>query len=638
MTNDEVDGPCIPGDCSLREAIIAANANPGPDDIVLTGGQVYTLTIAGTGENAAATGDLDITDTVAIFTPFGSGQATIQAGATPGSGIDRVFHINPTLANKFISVRFENLVIRHGTTTGDGGGILFDGVSPANLSQLRLTACRLEANQAATGGGGLWAKDLDTVFFLETFDAAIPAAQVAIRDNIVTAGDGGGMFINNCPMFINFQVTGVFANQASGNGGGLYYTGGASAGRTASLFGVFANNRADRDSNGSGDGGGIYISNTAAATLGQSQIGLGGNRGNRAVHGGGIANFGTLSITASGAAFAIFSDNQATLDGGGIYNSGASATVTATGNVVMQSNRADSDANSTGNGGGVFNNGGTFSMISPTMPAGSFLGQNRAFNGAGLATNGGTVTVSTASVVANNADNDGGGFWISGGTLTICEVILELNNANASGGAFFKSGGTLTANLSRVVSNFAANGSAIASSGGSSNVENNWWGCDDFPILQGNPNLAGCPTFTGTIDSNPRIDLRFIPTPTTIPPNGSSTLTADVTRNTDGVVLPFCNGPRPAPIVMEGRQVFFGLSGPTLGTINPTFGTITNGFATTKFTAGAATGTQDVSATIDIGTQLAQVVIASPVATSDLSLTKTVNNATPNVGQNITFT
>jgi len=58
-TADTADGVCN-ADCSLREAIIAANALAGPDTITLPAGN-YVLTIAGdTGEDASATGDLDI--------------------------------------------------------------------------------------------------------------------------------------------------------------------------------------------------------------------------------------------------------------------------------------------------------------------------------------------------------------------------------------------------------------------------------------------------------------------------------------------------------------------------------------------------------------------------------------------------
>ncbi|MBA7659247.1 hypothetical protein ES703_67221 [subsurface metagenome] len=49
------------GICTLRAAIQEANALAGPDTINLPA-NTYTLSIAGANEDAAATGDLDITD------------------------------------------------------------------------------------------------------------------------------------------------------------------------------------------------------------------------------------------------------------------------------------------------------------------------------------------------------------------------------------------------------------------------------------------------------------------------------------------------------------------------------------------------------------------------------------------------
>src|SRR5437867_11074046 len=71
-TTDAVDA--TPGDgacatagptpvCTLRAAIQEANALRGADVINLPAG-TYTLTIPGRGEDHAATGDLDINDTV----------------------------------------------------------------------------------------------------------------------------------------------------------------------------------------------------------------------------------------------------------------------------------------------------------------------------------------------------------------------------------------------------------------------------------------------------------------------------------------------------------------------------------------------------------------------------------------------
>src|SRR5438874_17299 len=47
--------------CTLRAAIMEANAHAGADTIVLKGGETYTLTVPG-GTQGDAAGDLNVTD------------------------------------------------------------------------------------------------------------------------------------------------------------------------------------------------------------------------------------------------------------------------------------------------------------------------------------------------------------------------------------------------------------------------------------------------------------------------------------------------------------------------------------------------------------------------------------------------
>jgi CSLREA domain-containing protein len=84
--DDTNDGTCDANHCSLREAIIAANAAVGADTIIVPAGE-YNLTIDGTGEDFSATGDLDTRDDPTI-----NGAGADQTGIH-GPANDTVFHI-----------------------------------------------------------------------------------------------------------------------------------------------------------------------------------------------------------------------------------------------------------------------------------------------------------------------------------------------------------------------------------------------------------------------------------------------------------------------------------------------------------------------------------------------------------------
>ena len=84
--DDPTPDGCAPDDCSLREAIIAANEAEGPDSIELPAG-TFTLSIEGRDEDLGATGDLDITTSLTL-TGAGQDETIVDAG-----GIDRVFDV-----------------------------------------------------------------------------------------------------------------------------------------------------------------------------------------------------------------------------------------------------------------------------------------------------------------------------------------------------------------------------------------------------------------------------------------------------------------------------------------------------------------------------------------------------------------
>src|SRR5687768_11714006 len=79
-----------PNDCSLRGAIIAANASAAdPVTINLQSGTTYNLTLANaTQENAAATGDLDITASLRTVTIVGGGSSGPGATIVDAAGLN----------------------------------------------------------------------------------------------------------------------------------------------------------------------------------------------------------------------------------------------------------------------------------------------------------------------------------------------------------------------------------------------------------------------------------------------------------------------------------------------------------------------------------------------------------------------
>ncbi len=90
------DGVCATaaGDCTLRAAVQEANHDSIADTIDLPMG-TYSLTLGGSGEDAAATGDLDILWEVTIEGDGGGNTIVDASLLTPR---DRVFHVIGTAA------------------------------------------------------------------------------------------------------------------------------------------------------------------------------------------------------------------------------------------------------------------------------------------------------------------------------------------------------------------------------------------------------------------------------------------------------------------------------------------------------------------------------------------------------------
>src|SRR5262245_35471683 len=109
------------GVVTLRSAIAAANADLSATPVVinLQPATTYSLTLANaTQENAAASGDLDITTTLHPVTIVGGGSSTVidAAGLTSGTMHDRAFQIT----GPGVTAIFQDVTIQNGQAA-DGG-------------------------------------------------------------------------------------------------------------------------------------------------------------------------------------------------------------------------------------------------------------------------------------------------------------------------------------------------------------------------------------------------------------------------------------------------------------------------------------------------------------------------------------
>ncbi|NDJ36766.1 MAG: hypothetical protein GYB64_19100 [Chloroflexi bacterium] len=217
------DGVCADasGDCTLRAAVIEANALPGADTITLPNG-TYTLTLAGADEDTAATGDLDVTDTLTITGASRTG-TVINA-----NGLDRHFD---GLGG---SLTLEDMTLSGGDTSlagdTDGGSIAFGGVD------LVLNRVEVSNNVSGFSAGGvavLFASGTVTITdsIIVSNEAAAWGGGALIEQNATISGttislnsaafDGGGITNNNVASTIDISRSTITANEAGGTGGGI---------------------------------------------------------------------------------------------------------------------------------------------------------------------------------------------------------------------------------------------------------------------------------------------------------------------------------------------------------------------------------------------------------------------------------
>lgn len=312
------DGKCaaVENVCTLRAAVMEHNAlaamGAGANMIVLQA-NVHVLTIAGKGEDNAATGDLDVNG--GALTVFGRPHA---ASIIDGNAADRVFDIGPLTPTQFVLRR---VTIQNGNAEStppnlsSAGPDVGGGIRVLRNSGLRVEDALFRGNRAGARGGGIGLPTpagipagADPAIITEVTDTTFEnnsaggeaggffnnrvatLTRVIVRNNLVTGtvGNERGAGIANSGVLTLTDVL-VSGNQMpSGSGGGIAVRGDP----VANIFGTLQVTNVTVSNNGAPQGGGIGIGNGATATLTNATI-----SGNRAMLGGGLGNGGTVTLT-----------------------------------------------------------------------------------------------------------------------------------------------------------------------------------------------------------------------------------------------------------------------------------------------------------------------------------------------------
>lgn len=370
------------GTCSLRAAVQEANA-AGGGRIDLPPG-TYRLTVGGAGEDAAATGDLDVRSGVTVE---GRG-ATVDA-----AGADRVFDVLAGGA----------LTLRQVTVTGGvaaGTGLPASGGGVRNAGTLDVDRSTITGNTAARAGGGIEASPGSTT--------RLSRSVLSHNSTGAGPGNGGGLHLTGAGT-VTVERTTVTGNTAASEGGGLWNSGlGAMTVDRSTITG----NRAS-GADATMGGGGLFQEAGPSGTLTVTRSEITGNVADGANgSGGGILNDqGSLVVERT-----TIAHNTAVRAGGGIEANLGTTTLERT------DLRRNATGPTPGNGGGLHLTGGGTVRID----RGSVTGNTAAAEGGGLWNSPtGTMTVTRTAIRGNSApvgpdvhqDGAGTGFNVDGRTV-----------------------------------------------------------------------------------------------------------------------------------------------------------------------------------------------------------------------------
>jgi len=390
---------CTPADndCSLRGAIIAANADVSADPVIINiePATTYNLTLTNaTQENAAATGDLDITTSLHSVTIVGGGSsgptASIidAAGLTSGTMHDRVFQVT----GSGVTLVLQDLAIQNGQAADDGASGA--STNPAAQNSTRagggvLNGAGIDVNGVAVNGGG----SVTLTNVLVQSCQVLGKGDSAINQHTTLDAWGGGLASIGATGSVSITNSTMTGNTAAGGNGGNFNNGAGSNARGGSLY---------------SEGGTLNISGSRI----ENSAANGGKGGDQDQNGQTNGGFG------------------GTAQGGGAWVGAGNATIN---NTTFENTTANGGDSGTGGNGsepaGPADGGGLYSLGTTTVT-------NSTFHLAG-ATGGRSGDTFGSTCLGGHTSLEGGG---------------------TRGGAIFADGGSLIINTATFANNFALGG------------------------------------------------------------------------------------------------------------------------------------------------------------------------------------
>ena len=459
-----------PGDgvTSLREALIAANANSGGDTIEFSPA-VNTAILTSS--------ELVISDPVIIR---GNGAAST---IIDGQLNHRVFNVTGTGGN----VTFESLTIRNGSTSGPGqhgAGINFE--SFGNLKVVNSIVKGNETLGTGSRGGGIFTRNQSNV--------EITQSDITGNHTLGAQSSGGGIYgFNGGTLTItNSVITGNFTDGVNAKGGGLYWFKGS-----VSLDYSYVNGNVTTQSNSGG--GGIYSKYASVTLTNGSKLKDNETDGSNSPGGAVFSRNGAVTITDS-----VIENNKTygnDSNGGALYSKSGSVTITGS---QFENNFTFAARSS---GGAIASDSGNVTIDKCQMFLNFTSGAN-AEGGAIFALNSG-VTIKSSTITGGftqGANAFGAGVRVRYGDLIVFNSTISYNvTPLADGGAGIS---LRSANLLMVNSTVTGNSAYLNSVNGGGGIFAAYGSVSLFnSIIAGNsnptaPDLTQSAFFPGALSIN----------------------------------------------------------------------------------------------------------------------------------------